>query len=149
MSGGAPPAAAAPSEEAPAEDPGAAGEPRESLHTPTGRSWRAWLEPVAIVLIGAAWPLYVENSNLDSIARRSLATRSVGQKTWEHIELTVVSTLAVLVIAIPLGVLLSRTWARPATPFVLAVADIGQSAPAIGVELPLAVPVILAGIRTT
>ncbi|MGI5326984.1 ABC transporter permease [Actinomadura nitritigenes] len=134
-----PPAAPAPSGEAPAENPSAAAEPRQSLHTPTGRSWRSWLEPVGIVLIGAAWLLYVENANLDSIARRSLATRYVGQKTWEHIELTVVSTLVVLVIAIPLGVLLSRSWARPATPFVLAVANVGQSAPAIGVVVLLAV----------
>jgi osmoprotectant transport system permease protein len=136
---GAPPVVPAPSGEAPAENPGAAAEPRQSLHTPAGRSWRSWLEPLAIVLIGAAWMLYVENSNLDGIARRSLATRYVTQKTWEHIELTVVSTLIVLVIAIPLGVLLSRSWARPATPFVLAVANIGQSAPAIGVVVLLAV----------
>ncbi|GAA2122894.1 ABC transporter permease [Actinomadura napierensis] len=135
----APPATPAPSGKAPPENPNAAGEPRESLHTPTGRSWRSVLEPVVIIAIGAAWMLYVENSDLDSIARRSLAPRYVTQKTWEHIELTVVSTLVVLVIAIPLGVLLSRTWARPATPVVLAIANIGQSAPAIGVVVLLAV----------
>ena len=111
-----------------------------ALHTPTGgRSWRALLEPLLIVLIGGGWMLYVENSDLDSIERRSLAPGYVAQKTWEHIELTVVATLLVLVIAVPLGVLLSRRWARPATPVVLAIANIGQSAPAIGMVVLLAV----------
>ncbi|MFD0687774.1 ABC transporter permease [Actinomadura fibrosa] len=113
--------------------------PTVALHAPTGRSWRAFLEPLAVLLIGAAWMLYVENSDLDSIEERSLKPDYVWQKTWEHIELTVVSTVVVLAIAIPLGILLSRVWARPATPFVLAVANIGQSAPAIGVVVLLAV----------
>lgn len=124
--------------------PGTAGtgipdEPRTALHTPTSRSWRAFLEPLIVVAVGAAWMLYVENANLDSIEKRTLKPHYVWQKTWEHIELTVVSTLVVLVIAVPLGIVLSRVWARPATPFVLAVANIGQSAPAIGVVVLLAV----------
>ncbi|GAA2438298.1 ABC transporter permease [Actinomadura vinacea] len=130
--------AAPPPERHPAEGtPEAAA---SALHAPTaGRSWRALLEPLVIVLVGAGWLLYVENSDLDSIESRSLAPGYVAQKTWEHIELTVVSTLLVLVIAIPLGILLSRRWARPATPAVLVVANIGQSAPSIGMVVLLAV----------
>jgi osmoprotectant transport system permease protein len=110
------------------------------LHAPTaGRSWRALLEPLVIIAVGAAWLLYVRGSDLDSIESRSLGPRYVSRKIWEHIELTVVSTLLVLVIAVPLGVLLSRRRARPATPLVLAIANIGQSAPAIGVLVLLAV----------
>lgn len=112
---------------------------RGSLHAPTARSWRALLEPVLIVAIGAGWMVYVRNTHLDSIAARVLTLDYVTRKTWEHVELTVVATLIVLVIAIPLGILLSRSFARPATPFVLAVANIGQSAPAIGVVVLLAV----------
>jgi osmoprotectant transport system permease protein len=111
-----------------------------ALHAPTaGRSWRALLEPLVILLIGAGWLLYVENSDLDSIESRSLAPGYVAQKTWQHIELTAVSTLLVLAVAVPLGVLLSRRWARPATPVVLAVANVGQSAPSIGMVVLLAV----------
>ncbi|MEU5881264.1 ABC transporter permease [Spirillospora sp. NPDC047279] len=112
---------------------------RASLQAPAAHSWRALLEPVLILALGGLWLLYVENSDLDSISRRSLALPYVMQKTWEHVQLTVVSTLIVLLIAIPLGVLLSRRWARPATPVVLAIANIGQSAPAIGVVVLLAV----------
>ncbi|MFB4318543.1 ABC transporter permease [Actinomadura sp. 21ATH] len=110
------------------------------LHAPTGgRSWRALIEPLAILAAGAAWLLYVWNSDLDSMEERSLGPRYVFGKVWQHIELTAVATLLVLLIAIPLGVVLSRRWARPATPAVLAIANIGQSAPAIGVLVLLAV----------
>ncbi|WP_019629819.1 ABC transporter permease [Actinomadura atramentaria] len=123
-----------------AREPGVAtGRSRESLHTPTGRSWRALIQPAVIVAAGAAWLAYVENSGLDSIARRSLALDYVARKTWQHVELTLVSTLVVLAVALPLGVLLSRRRFRRATPLVLAVANIGQSAPAIGVVVLLAV----------
>ncbi|WP_243726264.1 ABC transporter permease [Actinomadura rubrisoli] len=93
----------------------------------------------AIVLAGAAWMVYLRNAELDSIEERTLKPDYVWQKTWEHIELAAASTLIVLAIAIPLGIVLSRVWARPATPLVLAVANIGQSAPAIGVVVLLAV----------
>ncbi|MFI0351053.1 ABC transporter permease [Actinomadura sp. 9N407] len=113
---------------------------KAELHAPTaGRSWRALLEPLAIIAIGAAWLLYVRTSDLDSIESRSLGPRYVFRKIWEHIELTAVSTLLVLVVAVPLGIVLSRRWARHATPLVLVIANIGQSAPAIGVLVLLAV----------
>jgi osmoprotectant transport system permease protein len=125
---------------APPEGPLAPADAASALHAPTaGRSWRALLEPLVILLIGAGWLLYVENSDLDSIESRSLAPGYVAQKTWQHIELTAVSTLLVLAVAVPLGVLLSRRWARPATPVVLAVANVGQSAPSIGMVVLLAV----------
>ncbi|WP_433335121.1 ABC transporter permease [Spirillospora sp. CA-294931] len=110
-----------------------------ALHAPTGRSWRALLQPLIIVVVGVGWLVYVTNSGLDSIEKRSLTLDYVWKKTWEHIELSIVSTLLVLVIAVPLGVLLSRRWARGATPVVLAVANVGQSAPAVGVVVLLAV----------
>ncbi|WP_067472248.1 ABC transporter permease [Actinomadura hibisca] len=119
--------------------PAAAEQSREALHAPTGRSWRSLLQPLLIVVAGVGWMVYVNNSGLDSIAQRVLTPGYVTRKTWEHVELTAMSTLLVLVIALPLGVLLSRRWARPATPVVLAVANIGQSAPAIGVVVLLAV----------
>ncbi|MFC9974672.1 ABC transporter permease [Spirillospora sp. NPDC127200] len=119
--------------------PAVAEQSREALHPPTGRSRRALLQPLLIVAAGVGWMVYVDNSDLDSIERRVLAPGYVARKTWEHVELTAMSTLLVLAIALPLGVLLSRRWARPATPLVLAVANIGQSAPAIGVVVLLAV----------
>ncbi|WP_242614070.1 ABC transporter permease [Actinomadura roseirufa] len=131
------PAAPRPAPAAPGAGP--PGEPAGAPRAPVGRSWRAFAAPAGVLVAGAAWMLYVENSGLDAIERRSLAPHYVWEKTWEHVQLTAVSTLAVLAVALPLGILLSRAWARPGTPIVLAVADIGQSAPTIGVVVLLAV----------
>jgi osmoprotectant transport system permease protein len=52
-----------------------------------------------------------------------------------------VSSLAVIVIAVPLGVLLTRHWLRRVAAPILAVANIGQAVPSIGVLVLLAVTV--------
>jgi osmoprotectant transport system permease protein len=105
---------------------------------PAVRGRRSLLTPVLIIVIGVLYLVYVENAPRDSIERRSLSLHYISQKIWEHVELTIVSTVLVLLIAIPLGVLLSRSWMRRASPFVLALANIGQSAPAVGVVVLLA-----------
>jgi len=83
-----------------------------------------------VVLLGLwAW---VASQDLDSIEKRSLSLDHLAALTREHIWLTAVSTVLVLVIAIPFGVVLSRRWARPGTPLVLALANMGQAMPVIG-----------------
>ncbi|MGH8868745.1 MAG: ABC transporter permease [Actinomycetes bacterium] len=75
---------------------------------------------------------WVSSQELDSIEERNLTLSRLWLRVSEHIWLVSVSTVLVLLIAIPLGVLLSRRWARPATPLVLGLANIGQATPAIG-----------------
>jgi osmoprotectant transport system permease protein len=77
--------------------------------------------------------LYASNQDLDSIEQRSLNARTLRATIWQHLELTAVSTVLVLVVAITLGLVLTRRFARPFVPPVLSVANIGQAAPAIGV----------------
>lgn len=112
-----------------------------AVKVPTGpavRNRRSLLTPVVIVAVGALFLVYVENAPRDSIERRSLALSYIMTKLEQHIELTIVATVLVLMIAIPLGVLLSRPWMRRAGPLVIALANIGQSAPAVGVVVLLA-----------
>jgi osmoprotectant transport system permease protein len=56
----------------------------------------------------------------------------------QHIELTVVSTAIVVVLAVSTGILLTRPFARWATPVVIALANIGQAVPSIGLLVLLA-----------
>ena len=56
-------------------------------------------------------------------------------------ELVAVSTVAVLLVALPLGVLLTRPGLRRISPPLLALANIGQAIPSIGVLVLLAVTV--------
>ena len=65
----------------------------------------------------------------------------IRQRFLEHLELTAVSTFFVIVIAVPLGMLVTRPATRRLAPAVLAVANVGQSIPSIGILVLLAVVV--------
>ncbi|MBB5117778.1 permease [Streptomyces eurocidicus] len=127
----------------PPEEPGPpAGEPAG----PRRITWQRLVVLPAVVaaVLLATW-LWFRGAELDSIAENSLAGGNVWLRLRQHISLTVVSTFFVLIIAIPLGVLLTRRRLRPAAPLVMALANIGQATPAIGL---LALLVIWLGIGT-
>ncbi|MDF9813467.1 ABC transporter permease [Streptomyces sp. SPB162] len=92
--------------------------------------------------LGATY-LWISNAELDSIAHNALAGDTVQLRFWQSVKLTAISTFWVLIIAIPLGTALTRRKLRTATPFVTALANIGQATPAIGL---LALLVIWLGI---
>ncbi|MFF8971582.1 ABC transporter permease [Streptomyces sp. NPDC014995] len=84
-----------------------------------------------VALLLGTW-LWFRQADLDAISENALSGGQVTTALWQHVELTVISTFFVLVIAIPLGVLLTRGAFRRATPAVMAVANTGQATPAIG-----------------
>ena len=164
-----------------------------------------------LVLLGVLLTLYfwVTSQELDSIEKRTLNRDYLVTALLAQIKIALLASLIILLIAVPLGIVLSRRRARFAAPLFLIVANIGQAFPAIGllvlltlvfgiglkvalicfvaygvlpvlrntivglqqidpslieaargigmkprqiltrVELPLAVPVLLAGVRTT
>lgn len=108
--------------------------PRFSL-----RSMGILITPAAVLLVVGGLLVYVRNASLDEIEGRLLTLDYLWSRTWEHLKLAAVSSALVLVVALPLGVLLTRRAARAATPIVIALANLGQSAPAIGVVVLLAV----------
>ncbi|MGI5202507.1 ABC transporter permease [Spirillospora sp. CA-108201] len=107
-----------------------------------GRSLTGLLAtPVFLVAVSAALYLYVRGLDLDAIERRSLNRSEITHQFLQHVRLVAVSTALVLAVAIPLGVLLTRPRLnRLAAPF-LALANVGQAVPSIGVLVLLAVTV--------
>lgn len=97
--------------------------------------------PAVLVVACVALFVYLDGQDLDDIERRSISQPEVIHRLVEHIELTAVSTALVVAIAVPLGVLLTRPWARPLVTPLLALANIGQAIPSIGVLVLLAVTV--------
>jgi osmoprotectant transport system permease protein len=95
--------------------------------------------PVALALVCLALYLWMHSQQLDSIELRSLNAATISLMIGQHIELAVVSTIGVIVIAVPLGVLLTRPFMRRATPVITAIAGIGQAVPSIGVLVLLAI----------
>ncbi|MET8127369.1 ABC transporter permease [Streptomyces sp. NPDC005065] len=122
-------------EEEPAPPP--AGPPRRI-------TWRKLvLVPAALAIVLVATYLWITNVPLDSIARNSLSGGNVQLRWWQHVKLTAISTFWVLIVAIPLGIALTRRRFRKGAPLVTVVANVGQATPAIGL---LALLVIWLGI---
>lgn len=119
-------------------------EQTEETSSPLGSGWRLLITPAVVLLLGAGLLFYTwwgapgQRGFLDATEMRSLNFDNISRRTSEHLQLSAVSTLFVLLIAIPLGILVSRSWMRWSTPFVLAIANVGQAAPPIGVLVLLA-----------
>ncbi|MEU9593213.1 ABC transporter permease [Streptomyces sp. NPDC048193] len=117
-------------------EPGAASAPRVT--------WRKLtVLPVVLVLVLLATWLWFRQASLDALSENALARGAVTKALWQHIQLTAISTFFVLIIAIPLGILLTRRTFRKATPVAMAFANMGQATPALGL---LALLVIWLGI---
>jgi len=95
--------------------------------------------PVLLALVLVFTFVSISRKDLDSTESKRLALDYIVARTVEHLELTVISTLLVLVIAIPVGILLTRSFARPVTPFAIAFFNIGQAVPTIGLLLIFAI----------
>ncbi|MFI5853320.1 ABC transporter permease [Streptomyces parvulus] len=106
--------------------------------------WRKLtLLPVVLIAVLLATWLWFRQADLDALSRNALSNGQVTKALWQHVQLTVISTFFVLIIAIPLGILLTRRMFRKATPVAMALANMGQATPAIGL---LALLVIWLGI---
>ncbi len=122
---------------------------REGTEAVTGGQVKGWVElpgwvrylttPVLLGLVLLALYVYVSSIQLDSIEQRTLNLEYITQVTIEHVQLTIASTLIVVVLAVSLGVLLTRPFARAMTPLVLGVVNIGQAVPSIGLLVLMAI----------
>ncbi|MEU8344255.1 osmoprotectant transport system permease protein [Actinomadura meyerae] len=97
--------------------------------------------PVFLLAVCAALYLYVRGLDLDPIERRAIDRDEIVRQFGQHVGLVAVSTALVLAIAIPLGVLLTRPRLRRLSAPFLALANVGQAVPSIGVLVLLAVTV--------
>ncbi|MEU6958722.1 ABC transporter permease [Streptomyces chrestomyceticus] len=103
-------------------------------------TWKkvAALPAVLAAVLLATW-LWFRGVELDSIGHQAVDGGKVGLALRQHIQLTAVSTFFVLVIAIPLGIALTRARLRRASPFAVAVANLGQAVPALGLLVLLVI----------
>ncbi|MFD9908659.1 ABC transporter permease [Streptomyces sp. NPDC059063] len=99
--------------------------------------------PVVLAAVLLATWLWFEQADLDEISKNALSNGQVGKALRQHVELTAISTFFVLIIAIPLGILLTRRAFQKGAPVAMALANMGQATPAIGL---LALLVIWMGI---
>ncbi len=95
--------------------------------------------PVVVVVILLLLYWWISSIQLDSIEQRTLNWPYVAARVREHLSLTIVASALVAVLAIPAGILLSRTRSRALRGIILGIANVGQATPAVGVVILLAI----------
>ncbi len=95
-------------------------------------SKRDLVTPVMVALIGVGLYLNVRRQDLDSIESNVLNRDALTRATGEHIRVSLTIALLVVLIAVPLGVLVTRRTTRRLSPVVLGFANLGQAAPSLG-----------------
>jgi osmoprotectant transport system permease protein len=88
--------------------------------------------PVFLALVCLALYLWVGSQKLDSIEQRSLNASTITERVIEHVQLTALSTVIVVVLAVTVGIVLTRPFARRVAPTIIGVVNIGQAIPSIG-----------------
>ncbi|MEP7090833.1 MAG: ABC transporter permease [Nocardioidaceae bacterium] len=86
---------------------------------------------VVIILLG----LYInvqQHKPLDSIEANALNRDTLMSATWQHARVSVTIAILVVIIAVPLGIIVTRPATRRLAPLVVAVANLGQAAPSLG-----------------
>lgn len=99
----------------------------------TAERVRFWAQPVAVLLIVGGVLVWVFSSSLTATEKSTLNASSLFQALADHLLMTIVVTAIVVLVAVPAGIVATRPWARWLAPVFLAVANVGQAAPALGV----------------
>ena len=96
------------------------------------------VRPILLGVVLLALYLWVQAQTLDSIETRALDPNKIRYEVWQHVQLSLVATALTIAIAVPLGVLLTRPFARWIKPIGLGLGNFGQAIPSIGLIVLLA-----------
>lgn len=121
----------------------------------TGSSWADAIRdkidlvvtPIFFLILAASVGAMWVYGDLDTTSMRIVDPALTLQRTYQHIYMTFWSTLAVVAIAIPVGVFITRPAFKKFAPPILGVANAGQATPAFGL-LVLFAGFFGTGIRT-
>ncbi|PRY39723.1 ABC transporter permease [Umezawaea tangerina] len=95
--------------------------------------------PLAVTVVLVALFAWVGTLRLDSIESRTLNAGYLLDRTREHLVLTVTSSALVALLAIPTAIAAYRVRSRVVKAVVIALGNIGQATPAVGVVILLAI----------
>lgn len=95
--------------------------------------------PAFLLAVCLALYLWIGSLELDSIEQRTLNQGYIVQRLIQHLQLTGVATVLVVVLSVSAGVLFTRDFMGSVSPYIVSVGSIGQAIPSIGVLALLAV----------
>jgi len=100
---------------------------------------RRFTTPIVVIVVLALLLAWVLSLELDSIEQRTLNWNYLTLRIGEHLSLTLVASALVAVLAIPVGVATAKSPSKAVRAIVLAIANVGQATPAVGVVILLAI----------
>jgi osmoprotectant transport system permease protein len=123
-------------EEEPELAPGTGPSARERRMAGLVKTAGLFTAPILIAALAAVLWLYYQSLDLANANRQQRSALDWSTKLWPQtldvINIAFLSTALVIVIAVPLGIILTRPWARGIAPPILAIANAGQALPAYG-----------------
>ncbi|MFC6012656.1 ABC transporter permease [Nocardia lasii] len=94
--------------------------------------WRLLVQPAIVVILTVGVLVWAFRRDLTVTQQASIGVGNIAEVTWQHILITAAVVLIVIAVAVPLGTLLTRPRFRRLAPVFVGIANIGASAPAIG-----------------
>jgi len=91
-----------------------------------------WFEPLIIVVVGVGYFSWYTTTTLTPTESASLGWDNLRTTILDHIKLALTAAVFVIVIAIPLGIALTRKSLKRYENIVVNIANVGQAAPAVG-----------------
>ncbi|MCX5043836.1 ABC transporter permease [Aldersonia sp. NBC_00410] len=91
-----------------------------------------WFEPLIIVVVGVGYFSWYTTTTLTPTESASLGWDNLRITILDHIKLALTAAAFVIVIAIPLGIALTRKSLKRYENIVVNIANVGQAAPAVG-----------------
>lgn len=95
--------------------------------------------PAVVLVLSCVTAGWLATIELDSIERRTLNADYIVDRVREHLVLSLAAAALVALLAIPAGIAIHRTRSRVLRAVVLALANVGQATPAVGVVILLAI----------
>lgn len=97
------------------------------------RSWLRWVGMPGFLLASlVGLYVYVQGQQLDSVEQRVLNADFIVSRVIEHVELGVASTVAVLLLAVPLGIVATRPGRDRIAAVIIGLGNAGQAIPSLG-----------------
>lgn len=91
------------------------------------------IQPAVAFLLAAGVLIWAfAFTDLTATQRETLNASELSWRVGQHVAITVVVTIIVLAVAVPLGILVTRRGFRRLSPVLIGIGNIGQSSPAIG-----------------
>ena len=110
----------------------ASGGRRDDERSPVGTFVHYFGMPIFLALVLLALYLWIQGQDLGVVEERNLRIDRLLAITRAHVELTIYSSVIVLLLAIPLGIIATRPKAKNIAPAIIGLGNAGQAIPSLG-----------------